>query len=301
MWRWYERAPSDFARIYNHAFGQDLSMTKIRDQFENYLRLHGGLAFPVYKAIYAVPFDDPADVYGNVRQNIEATAQSLDIDLRRRQEEATSPSGGARRAKSQKTRRLYKSLVRRASQEERSKAVQMQPVEPVMPRRPSLGRTTLVTDTESDMIERFSDTEDSSAPDVKLPERKDPSEDVMPKLGFRVWDEDSKTKFTERGFESAAHLLWRGDPIPPFNADTQLGKAALNLFTNIHLSMSGGKGILAIAIEVDTNSFRPVCVCFREHESNPGLYQGFKHEVAPHRHNVSIAGLGCSDCADSLL
>ena len=103
----------------------------IQDQYKSYLRLYRPEAFLVYKGVMAVPFEDSEGVYDEIRRNIAATAFSLDIDIQKLEEEKVSPSGGARDAKSRKTRMLYKSLVRRASQEETARAVQMPTIDNV--------------------------------------------------------------------------------------------------------------------------------------------------------------------------
>ena len=131
LWRWFRRDIPGFAKVFNAAFGLSLSTSKIRDQYESYLRLHGPEAFLVYKGVMAVPFEDSEGVYDEIRRNIAATAFSLDIDIQKLEEETVSPLGRARNAKSRKTRMLYKSLVRRASQEEKARAVQMPTIDKV--------------------------------------------------------------------------------------------------------------------------------------------------------------------------
>jgi hypothetical protein len=184
MWRWFVRAPTDFARIYNHAFGQKLAMSKVRDQFENYLRLHGPDAFLVYRSVFSVPFEDPEGVYGQVRSVIEATALKLDIDIQRLAEENPLPSGRAREAKSLKTRRLYKILVLKARRET-AMGAQPPTVEdhPVYP--PALGRMTLNTSEESEAEEFLTDT-DGMQPSPQPATTHRPKFAETPTLGFRT-------------------------------------------------------------------------------------------------------------------
>jgi hypothetical protein len=189
-------------------------MSKIRDQFENYLRLYGPDAFPVYKAVFSIPFDDPQDVYGWVRDVIEATAEKLGIEVHRLEQEVTSPAGRARRAKSVITRRLYKRLVRRASQERLAithpKAVAQNP----SPEVQILGQMALRTNVRLDAEEYLTDAEDFFKPITPPTKPSPPASTDAPKLGFRVWDAQSKTTFSpDHGFVSEAFRIWKG-PYP---------------------------------------------------------------------------------------
>ncbi|KAF1942174.1 hypothetical protein EJ02DRAFT_422411 [Clathrospora elynae] len=110
LWRHYTRHTANFAENFNAAFCLELSMSKIRDQFEDYIRLHGAKAFPMYHEVFvAVTFEDPHGVYDEMRNMIELTAQDLGIELHRLDGEAMSPSGQAAKAKSMLTRNNYKS------------------------------------------------------------------------------------------------------------------------------------------------------------------------------------------------
>jgi hypothetical protein len=133
--RFYERSPNKFTAIFNHIFGLELSTRKVKDQFESYIRLYGGMAFKCYARVFATPINDPHGRYSecatryiwvrvckidtlsaSLRRIIEKSASVLNIKLRPlKHETAVTPSRGAQ-AKAARTRRRYKALVRRASQ-----------------------------------------------------------------------------------------------------------------------------------------------------------------------------------------
>jgi hypothetical protein len=188
-----------------------------------------------------VPFDDPENKHELLRNIIDANAEHLGIKLERLTEEVRSPSGGAAKAKSQSTRKLYKSLVKKASQEAKAKAVQLPAVEKLSIQVQSLGGVTLSTGDDFDTSELLADMED----DTSLSVPSTPSSTVPPyadpRLAFRVWDANSRVRFTEEhGFVSEAHGLWRGPYLPPFDPETEQGQKAIAFLTNLHLSMSGG-------------------------------------------------------------
>ena len=172
----------------------------------------------------SVPFEDPERVYDDVRRIIEATASSLDINLSRLKQEATSPTGGAQKAKSTYTR--FQSLVLRASQEERARAVQTQTVATSSVQTQLLGGVALSTDVTFDMSEICVDAELLSSPEMQPTGPGSPPSHNKPNLGFRVWDSDSRTRYTEMGFVSKAYALWRREPIPPFDLNTKDGQRA---------------------------------------------------------------------------
>tara|TARA_R110002003_G_scaffold645_9_gene21013 strand:- start:10405 stop:10995 length:591 start_codon:yes stop_codon:yes gene_type:complete len=192
---------------------------------------------------------------------IEATAKDLDIDLERLEEEARSPSGRGRKAKSAKkvhstlsqlvqiansnrTRKIHRQLVRKASREEKAQAVQ-RPLTgngSIIP--PLLGGVTLGTTVEFDTSELLCNVEDCTSPEVQplghvvdvaptIPSNTDAT------LGWRVWDASSRTKFTEEGgckwlrprssqrltatVTSEAFVIWRG-PFPVSHEPLNLTK-----------------------------------------------------------------------------
>jgi hypothetical protein len=188
-----------------------------------------------------VPFDDPENKHELLRNIIDANAEHLGIKLERLTEEARSPSGGAAKAKSRSTRKIYKSLVRKASQEAKAKAIQMPAVEKPPIQIQSLGGVTLSTGADFDTSELLADMEDDTSLSVpSTPPSTFPSY-ADSRLAFRVWDLHSRCNFTEEhGFVSEAHGLWRGSYLPPFDPETEQGRKAIAFLTNLHLSMSGG-------------------------------------------------------------
>ncbi|KAL5119553.1 hypothetical protein ACEQ8H_002618 [Pleosporales sp. CAS-2024a] len=236
LWRWYSRTPINFAAIWNHVFGQQLSIATIRRQFEDHLRFYGPSAFLVYKDVFSVPFDDPAGTFTRHRALIEATATRLNITLHRLQTELVSPTGKARSARSPSIRKTYKSLVRRASQEEKARAFQ----DPDPKRAPisnlGLGRTVLCTNPEMQDSEHFVTSEDP--PSIHLFSlHHTMSTNSAPALGFRVWsDSNSGTKFTkDRGFIAGAMEFWNGPELPPpFDYDEPNGRRIMQLQALTH-------------------------------------------------------------------
>ncbi|KAF2856879.1 hypothetical protein T440DRAFT_524729 [Plenodomus tracheiphilus IPT5] len=238
LWRWYARDTDAFAQLFNAVHGLELPMRKVRDQFENYIRLHGGRAFPMYHEVYeATPFADPAGRYDSTRNLIEEIARLSGIELHRLNQEVTSPSGQAAKAKSALTRRNYKALVRRA------KETGISPVA-VQPSRAAvqtihIGGFSLVTD---DSLEVFSDVEDTPLKDHV----EGTSYFKSPCLLFRVWDASSRTSFGPDGFVSSAFKEWSEipPPIPP-NDPYQVFK----LLAHLHLSRIGDTPCFIAAAE----------------------------------------------------
>jgi hypothetical protein len=160
------------------------------------------------------------------------------------QEEHVFPSGEARTARSPKTRKLYRQLVRKAAQEMRVEATHNPPTP--TPTRvpitiPLLGNIALTTDAKSEQSEYLvdADVEEHQSPGTHAPMKK-PMKFGEPTLAFRVWDSDSRAKFsTQNGFVSEAFQMWKGPFPEPFQPD-RAGKQALTILMNIHLSMKGG-------------------------------------------------------------
>jgi hypothetical protein len=98
----------------------------------------------------------------------------------------------------------------------------------------------LVTSSTLEDQEYFTDVEDFTG---LIPTSTEPRPSLSltaPRLGFRVWDANSRTKFSEdAGFVSEAFSIWRNEYPPPFSPDGQ-GRQALIVLTNLHLSMRGG-------------------------------------------------------------
>jgi hypothetical protein len=192
--RFYAREPRSFAQIFNKFFGSDLPMHKIRNRFDSYLRLFGPNAFMTYRAVFlSVPFADPEDKYGAIRRTIERTASCLGIILQRLKEEILSPSvGKGRTARSPKTRKTYRALVRKASREAKAGPVQMPEVPQSPTTVPRLGGYAVATDIDSDSSEDIVDLETPSVCRKSFETMFD-GHDTLPKLAFRVWDKVSKT------------------------------------------------------------------------------------------------------------
>lgn len=174
-------------------------MSRVRDQFESHIRLHGPKAFIVYKAVFSIPFHDPEELYRPQRDLIEDTAMELDIELYRLQEEVTSPSGRAKTAKCAKTRKLYRSLVRRASREEQFLADRAPALEESPTPSPSIGSgIALNNNTSFEDVEYLVDAEDELEPTPLAVGRPAATSNASAQLAFRVFDEYSgkQTSYT---------------------------------------------------------------------------------------------------------
>ncbi|KAI4692186.1 uncharacterized protein J4E84_003154 [Alternaria hordeiaustralica] len=240
LYRWYEDTNvATLPKVFNAVTGLNLRLNVIRYQFESHLILYGGRAYPEFDRVMRVPFHDPEHKYDEIHAIIEDTALESGIDLSRRIHEVRIESGLARTAKSPKTRKHYKSLVRRAlkREKERERALQMPAPEALPLQVLQLGGMTLA---EQDDEETWSDVDGYHTPPITPTQstlRAPPGRNM---IGFRVWDANSRTMFDdETGFVSQAFSIWRGEFPPPFSPDGQ-GQQALMLLTNLHLSMSGG-------------------------------------------------------------
>jgi hypothetical protein len=199
LWRWHARDPIAFTQIFNHVFEQRLSIRKLRCQFENYLRLHGPDAFLVYRDVFFSPFE-PRGKYVAILKAIDIAAREIGIKIQRLQEEHTFRAGEARSARSPKTRRLYRSLVRRASQDRRIGAMYTQTQTEPPARIPALGNIAMTTDAKFEESEHVTDAE---GPEICVPEEMSTKQ---PTLAFRVWDADSRAKFSlQDGFTRYVH------------------------------------------------------------------------------------------------
>ncbi|KAL6151255.1 hypothetical protein ACJBU6_10243 [Exserohilum turcicum] len=250
LYRWYNNAdPSTIPKVFNAVTGLSLRLSVVRYQFESHILLYGGRAFPEFARVMSVPFDDPEGRYDEIRGIIEDTAAEPGINLPRRETEVHFTSGTARYAKSPRTRRTYRALVRKATQQEKEKARiarMSQLVELPACRQPAsipyrLGRIDISMHPDQMDKETWSDVEDSpsSSPLAPItPGTRTPP--AVRNIAFRVWDANSRTAFTEEsGFVSQAFTIWRNEYPPPFSPDGQ-GRQALMIFTNLHLSLTGG-------------------------------------------------------------
>jgi hypothetical protein len=243
LYRWYEDADvTTIPKVFNAVTGLDLRLHVVRYQFESHLILYGGCAYPEFDRVMKVPFHDPKHKYDEIHAIIEETASEFGIDISRRTHEVKFTSGLAKTAKSPKTRKHYKSLVRRAieRQRERKRApvISMPAPENLPLQDLPLGGLALA---EQEGEESWSDIDDDGHVSPVTPTQSTPRAPPGTNcIAFRVWDANSRTTFDdERGFVSQAFTIWRGDFPPPFSPDGQ-GQQALMLLTNLHLSMSGG-------------------------------------------------------------
>ncbi|KAI4690776.1 uncharacterized protein J4E88_002249 [Alternaria novae-zelandiae] len=240
LYRWYEDTNvATIPKVFNAITGLNLRLNVIRYQFESHLILYGGRAYPEFDRVMKVLFHDPEHKYDEIHAIIEDTASESGIDLSRRTHEVSYTPGLARTAKSPKTRKHYKSLVRRAlkREKEKARALRMPAPEDLPLQALQLGGMTLA---EQDNEETWSDVDGYHTPPITPTQptlRTPPGRNT---IGFRVWDANSRTMFDdETGFVSQAFSIWRGEFPPPFSPDGQ-GQHALMLLTNLHLSMSGG-------------------------------------------------------------
>jgi hypothetical protein len=135
----------------------------------------------------------PQEKYAAVLKAIESAGRKIGIRVQRLQDEHVFPSGEARTARSPKTRRLYRSLVRRASQHRR-----IGETEPPV-KIPALG-IAMTTDAKFEESEHITDAE---GPGICAPEEMSTKQ---PTLAFRVWDADSRAKFSlQDGFTRYVH------------------------------------------------------------------------------------------------
>ena len=240
LYRWYEDADvTTIPKIFNAVTGLDLRLHVIRYQFESHLILYGGCAYPEFDRVMKVLFHDPEHKYDDIHAIIEETASEFGIDVSRRIQELQYTSGLAKTAKSPKTRKHYKSLVRRARQRERERvrAIDMPAFESIPSRGLPLGGLALA---EQEGEESWSDIDNSHASPATPTQPNLRAPPGTHSIAFRVWDANSRTTFDEEmGFVSQAFTIWRGDFPPPFSPEGQ-GQQALMLLTNLHLSMSGG-------------------------------------------------------------
>lgn len=244
LWRWYQRDVRRFACIFNERFGLNLEQRRVTTRFENYLRLFGPSAFKVYDSVFATPFDDPQDTYGSVRRHIERLARGT---LSRLQFENISPAGSARTAKSRQTRRLYKSLVKKASQQNPLEASRQLCQEDFHSTHQSFGHATIRTEAEFDSSEYFTDSEGVTCTSFTSDEALETSfqDPERPSLAFRVYDASAKGLVSADGsIVSEGLVLWKG-PMPPA-PNGQIVEVLLNN----HLSMSRGGTSFYLSVSV---------------------------------------------------
>ena len=76
-----------------------------------------------------IPFKDPQGCYLEIRTLIECEAQDLSLKLEKRRSNLNRSSGRAQFAKSPRIKKIYKSLVRRASRNTQMAIEQEDPTE----------------------------------------------------------------------------------------------------------------------------------------------------------------------------
>jgi hypothetical protein len=202
--------------------------------------LYGVRAYPEFGKVLVIPFHDPDGYYDDIHAIIQDTAADLGLRLRRRKVEEKLVLGKAQFHKSPTTRKYWKARVRLMAQQEKERKVQRLKPKDLSTRIPRLGGFAVTTTRDETDTEMIVDAEDPPMLPITPSELRYelPSQD--PHIGFRVWDDDSRTKFSEdTGFVSEAFTIWRGHFPSPFSPDGQ-GKQALMLLTNLHLSMKGG-------------------------------------------------------------
>lgn len=235
LWRWFVHDSSAFAQIFNSTFGLSLHSKKIRNHFENNIRLFGGKAIREYHNVFErTLFVDPCHQYSSVRNEIEMTAEILKIPIQRLKEDIPSPSGQAEKAKSPQTRRRFRQLVRLAKKTARETPSTVR-IEPVTSPTPPTATGPLqiggfpVTPDDSEAEDIFPAIEDLSP--VRNTKTTVPS---APRLLFRVWDSSSRTEFSQDGFMSSAFKAWT-EIMPPIHPDNP----AFKLLAHLHLSKIG--------------------------------------------------------------
>ena len=201
-------------KVFNAITGLDLRLSVVRYQFESHILLYGGRAFPEFARVMAVPFHDPEGRYNEIRLIIEETAAEFGIPLSRRKTEKRFQSGAAQHAKSPRTRRAYKSLVRRAALKEKEKAraarQMTRSVQRPLPQElptavPPIGRVALTVDSRQEDEEIWSDVEDYRNLAITPPGPRPTEPPSTRHIAFRVWDANSRTLFDEdAGFVSQA-------------------------------------------------------------------------------------------------
>ena len=215
LYRWYNDPEAlNITKIFNSIAGVDLRAQVIRVQFHSHLRLYGSEVYSEYSRVYDVPFDDPEEHYSDIRNTIEATAKDLNIDLQKRQVECEFNSGWAKFAKSPRTRRRYKLLVRQA-RKERKEATRTPPTAVQSPVYTcSLGGMPLFFDDEYDEREVLTDVDEQPSVVVKPNTSRPRLPTTLPHLAFRCWDESNGHSATYNvGFIAKAFVDETG-PLP---------------------------------------------------------------------------------------
>lgn len=203
LYRWYH-APDRtvIPQVFNSITSLNLRHNIIKIQFENHIRLYGRKAFREFERVFhSVPFQDPMGRYEEIKSIIEATAQNLGIPLCKREVETKFPSGRAARAKSEHTRKIYRTLVRQASQNSRPQGSKWPSRLESSSPMSALGGFPTAT------REKFADSESLVDEDAEVSPASRVCEVTAspvksfdtPCLAFRAWDASSRTVFRDGG------------------------------------------------------------------------------------------------------
>ncbi|KAF3004210.1 hypothetical protein E8E13_006886 [Curvularia kusanoi] len=192
--RWYhvKHRPTElvtYAKIFNSITGLNIKPLRVRAQFETHITLYGGEAYPEYSRVFATPFEDPHGRYTEIRSLIEDEAKTLGLGLEKRQHEYVRPSGRAKFAKSPETRKIFRSLVRRAAHNKQAETGQVYSTE-------GYDDWEIITDAETSPVPA-----NIAAPIPGFTTEK-------PHLTFRVWDIANRTKFVRLG----EYFVWADIP-----------------------------------------------------------------------------------------
>ncbi|KAH3987159.1 hypothetical protein JI435_001940 [Parastagonospora nodorum SN15] len=199
-----------------------------------------GLVAPEYSPSHRWTYQE-RDTQRNL---IETTAANLNIELHRLQKEVNSPSGRAKKARCPKTRKLFRTLVRRASQEEQFMAVRAPTSEETSVPPLRNGGVTLNNNTSFQDLEYLVDAEDALEPAPLALGRIAETSNSAVQLAFRVFDEYSGTSFKDGQFVAGAFVgvaAKSGGQLPhPFDPTTEDGQKAIKITSSAHFNNSGG-------------------------------------------------------------
>ncbi|KAF2109179.1 hypothetical protein BDV96DRAFT_240585 [Lophiotrema nucula] len=254
LYRWY-RCRDDYqttetiSTLFNVITGLSLRHRVIKQQFKDHLCLYGASAYPEFaRAFVQTPFNDPNGQYARMHKIIEDEAQKNGIELRRREEDVRFENGKAARAKSEYTRRIYKRLVRTASQSSQSS---LEGPSGLCSQRPLHGSAILVNP--GDEVDNFVDVEDeatSSSATACVPAQRS-----RPHLAFRIFNGDNKTVLKSFGFQAArfAHLDGLLEENAPLDFPELFHSHAIR-----HLNHDGGDAESAF-VSVFVNLLQTLC------------------------------------------
>ncbi|KAH7127027.1 hypothetical protein B0J11DRAFT_579445 [Dendryphion nanum] len=223
IYRWFDSSDAtDIPKLFNYITAYSLPLKRIQAQFKNHICLYGS-AIPEFDRVFKkTSFEDPEGNFSAIRHIIMAQASEMNLELISRKKDMEFTSEKAAYAKSDRTRAAYKSKVRRASQTNVSEqASSNSSSSSSLPLLNLGGRPLTINLSLSDSIV---DSENQSPT-------------TNHHLAFRVWDANSKTKYTETGFISGLLSAWNG-PLPEPISPTDPSNAFM-ILSNSHLSVLG--------------------------------------------------------------